>query len=109
MSELEDLRAELDRARAVLLQREQLLENTEQGIWHLDNTGLTVYVNTAMCRLLGRPPHDIMGRSVFEFFSGPDLSTLNEQLERRKRGSKQQMVLESIASTTPPQSMTRRA
>jgi two-component system, sensor histidine kinase and response regulator len=89
MSELEDLRAELDRARAVLLQREQLLENTEQGIWHLDNTGLTVYVNTAMCRLLGRPPHDIMGRSVFEFFSGPDLSTLNEQLERRKKGSRQ--------------------
>jgi PAS domain S-box-containing protein len=89
MSELEDLRAQLDRAHAVLLQREQLLENTEQGIWHLDNSGLTVYVNTAMCRLLGRPPHDILGRSVFEFFSGPDLSTLNEQLERRKLGSKQ--------------------
>lgn len=89
MSELEDLRAEIDRARAVLLQREQLLENTEQGIWHLDNTGLTVYVNTAMCRLLGRQRHDIMGRSVLDFFSGPDLSTLTEQLERRKQGFKQ--------------------
>jgi PAS domain S-box-containing protein len=89
MSELEDLRAELDRARAVLLQREQLLENTQQGIWHLDNTGLTVYVNAAMCRLLGRQRDDILGRSVFDFFSGPDLQTLSEQLERRKQGSKQ--------------------
>ena len=89
MSELENLQAELERTRAILLEREQLLENTEQGIWHLDNTGLTVYVNTAMCRLLGRPRHDIMGRSVFAFFSGPDLSTLTEQLERRKQGSKQ--------------------
>jgi len=89
MSELENLQAELERTRTILLEREQLLENTEQGIWHLDNTGLTVYVNTAMCRLLGRPRHDIMGRSVFAFFSGPDLSTLTEQLERRKQGSKQ--------------------
>lgn len=89
MDELEDLRVELDRTRAILLERDQLLENTEQGIWHLDNAGLTVYVNTAMCRLLGRARHDIMGRSVFDFFSGPDLSTLTEQLERRKQGSRQ--------------------
>jgi PAS domain-containing protein len=33
--------------------KEQLLQNTEQGIWFLDNQGLTSDVNQAMCRLLG--------------------------------------------------------
>ena len=89
MSELERLQAELDRVNAVLWQREQLLDNTEQGIWHLDNAGLTLYVNPAMCRLLGRQRHDILGQSVFNFFSGLDLEILNAQLERRKLGHKQ--------------------
>ncbi len=88
MTELEQLQAELAQAKALLWQREQLLDNTEQGIWHLDNAGLTVYVNPAMCRLLGRPRHDILGQSVFDFFSGPDLEILNVQLERRKQGHK---------------------
>ena len=86
MPELARLQAELDRVNAVLWQREQLLDNTEQGIWHLDNAGLTLYVNPAMCRLLGRQRHDIIGQSVFNFFSGPDLEILNAQLERHKLG-----------------------
>ncbi len=69
-------------------QRERLLENTEQGIWYLDGSGLTVFVNPAMCRLLGREQGEVMGHSVFEFFSGPDLVTLNVQLERRNQGHK---------------------
>ena len=88
MTELEQLRAELAQAKAQLWQRERLLENTEQGIWYLDGSGLTVYVNPAMCHLLGRERDDVMGHSVFEFFSGPDLVILNEQLERRKLGHK---------------------
>jgi PAS domain S-box-containing protein len=83
-----DALAELGRVKGLLWQREQLLENTEQGIWHLDNVGLTVYVNPAMCRLLGRDRGDILGRKVFDFFAGPDLAILNDQLEKRKLGHK---------------------
>ena len=88
MLELEKVQAELAQAKAQLWQRERLLENTEQGIWYLDGSGLTVFVNLAMCRLLGREPGEVMGHGVFEFFSGPDLVTLNEQLERLKLGHK---------------------
>jgi PAS domain S-box-containing protein len=87
MSEVERLQAELAQTKALLSQRERLLDNTEQGIWHLDNAGLTLYVNPAMCRLLGRGRYDLIGRSVFEFFSGPDLDILTDQLERRKKGN----------------------
>jgi two-component system sensor histidine kinase/response regulator len=88
MTELARVQAELAQAKAQLWQRERLLENTEQGIWYLDGSGLTVFVNPAMCRLLGREQVEVMGHSVFEFFSGPDLVTLNNQLERRKQGHK---------------------
>ena len=69
--------------------KEQLLQNTEQGIWFLDNQGLTSDVNQAMCRLLGRPREEVLGRPVFDFFSGPDRAVLNHQLELRKQGNKQ--------------------
>jgi len=69
--------------------REQLLQNTEQGIWFLDNQGLTTDVNQAMCRLLGQPREQVLGRAVFDFFEGADRAVLDEQLERRKHGHKE--------------------
>ena len=69
--------------------REQLLQNTEQGIWFLDNQGLTTDVNQAMCRLLGQPRERVLGRTVFDFFKGADRAVLDEQLDRRKRGHKE--------------------
>jgi len=68
---------------------EQLLQNTEQGVWFLDNNGLTTDLNAAMARLLGRRREEVLGRSVFDFFSGADLATLHRQLELRKQGHKE--------------------
>ncbi|MFM8770033.1 MAG: PAS domain S-box protein, partial [Rubrivivax sp.] len=78
-------RALADQARL----NEQLLQNTEQGIWFLDNQGLTSDLNQAMCRLLGRQRQEVMGRPVFDFFTGPDRAVLDRQLEPRKEGNKQ--------------------
>ena len=86
MFELEQVQAELAQTKFQLWQCERLLESTEQGIWYLDTNKLTLFVNPAMCRLLGRERDDILGHSVLEFFSGPDLVIFNEQLERRKLG-----------------------
>ena len=68
---------------------EQLLQNTEQGIWFLDNSGLTTDVNAAMCRLLGRPREQVLGRAVLDFFTDADRAILDRQLELRKRGHKE--------------------
>ena len=68
--------------------RQQLLENTEQGIWFLDNDGMTTDVNAAMCGLLGRPRRAVLGRSVFDFFADADLAELHRQLELRRQGHK---------------------
>lgn len=85
------VRRRLEQQRAASQARllEQLLQNTEQGVWFLDNKGLTTDLNRAMCRLLGRTREEVLGRSVFDFFSDEDLATLQHQLELRKKGLKE--------------------
>jgi len=68
---------------------QQLVQNTNQGMWFLDNLGLTTDINDAMCRLLGRPRQEVLGRPVFDFFAGADLDILRHQLELRKLGHKE--------------------
>jgi PAS domain S-box-containing protein len=65
---------------------EQLLRGTPQGFWFLDNEAIGTDANPAMCELLGRPRDQIVGRSVFEFFTGPDLATLRREIEARRHG-----------------------
>lgn len=82
-------KVERERAQAQARLLEQLLQNTEQGAWFLDNSGITTDLNAAMCRLLGRPRQEVLGRSVFDFFTGSDLAILHQQLELRKQGHKE--------------------
>jgi PAS domain S-box-containing protein len=84
------VRRRLEQQRAASQARllEQLLQNTEQGVWFLDNTGLSTDLNAAMCRLLGRTREEVLGRSVFDFFSDQDLATLQHQLALRRLGHK---------------------
>ncbi|MFQ5611759.1 MAG: ATP-binding protein [Anaerolineae bacterium] len=43
-----------------------ILENVSDGVWLLDNTLQTLTVNSAGARLLGRRPHQIIGRPYAE-------------------------------------------
>jgi PAS domain S-box-containing protein len=72
------------RARNHLL--ESVLRSTGQGFWYIGVDGLSLDVNPAMCRLLGRPREQIVGRSVFDFFAGADLERLRAEIEARRHG-----------------------
>ncbi len=63
-----------------------LLATTAEGFWFVDPEGVTRDLNPAMGRLLGRPREAVLGRSVYDFFEGASLATLQEQLARRRRG-----------------------
>ncbi len=65
---------------------EQLLGGTEEGFWFLDNEGRTTDVNPAMCRLLGRAREQLLGQSVFAFFSGEDLEIMRREIAARQAG-----------------------
>ena len=64
----------------------QLLQSTDEGFWFIDNQGLSTDLNPAMARLLGRPREAVIGRSVFDFFDGPDLQTLRREVAARASG-----------------------
>lgn len=64
----------------------QLLEATQEGFWHIDVNGLTIDVNPAMCRILGRPREDVLGRSIFDFVDTENERIFHQQLALRKRG-----------------------
>ena len=63
-----------------------LLRTTQQGFWYIDNSGVTLDLNPAMCGLLGRPREAVMGHSVFEFFSEADLHIIRAEIAARQTG-----------------------
>ncbi len=65
---------------------QQLLQATPQGVWFLDAQGITVDVNAAMCRLLGRGREEVVGRAAPDLFQDPHRDTLRRELAARHRG-----------------------
>ena len=63
-----------------------LIETTAQGIWFIDNQQCTTNANPAMCRMLGLPLAQLLGRSIFDFVDAANESILREHVRRRSRG-----------------------
>ena len=63
-----------------------ILTTTNEGFWWIDNDGRTVDVNTTMCKFLGRPRKNILGRTVFEFLDEENAAVMKDQLRRRANG-----------------------
>lgn len=66
---------------------QQVLQATPQGVWFLDARGITVDVNAAMCRLLGREREEVLGRAAPDFFRDAHRTTLQRELAARRRGA----------------------
>ncbi|MBL8348644.1 MAG: PAS domain-containing protein [Rubrivivax sp.] len=66
---------------------QQVLQATPQGVWFLDARGITVDVNAAMCRLLGREREEVLGRAAPDFFQDAHRTTLQRELAARHRGA----------------------
>jgi PAS domain S-box-containing protein len=64
----------------------RILETAQDGFWLIDNGAATVEVNAAMCRILGRPPEQILGHGIFEFTDEENTRVFKENIARRTRG-----------------------
>jgi PAS domain S-box-containing protein len=82
-----------DQTRAASTQRElldkhrvldHLLQSTQQGYWFIDRNDISTDLNAAMCGLLGRTREEILGRNLFDFFSGADLQILRQEIATRR-------------------------
>ena len=63
-----------------------ILTTTNEGFWWIDNDTRTVDVNNTMCKFLGRPREDILGKTVYDFLDAKNTSIMREQLKRRATG-----------------------
>ncbi|MCY7314901.1 MAG: PAS-domain containing protein [Rubrivivax sp.] len=78
------------RAQAQLAEQQRMLslliERTEQGIWTIDNDLRTTDANPAMCRMLGLPLAQLMGRSIYAFVDEANTRILDEHVASRSLG-----------------------
>ena len=81
----EAARRELARQNALM---QQLLRGTSQGYWFVAPDGRTLDVNPAMCELLGRPRHELLGLGALDVFGGPAHERMRAELDRRKSGQR---------------------
>ena len=63
-----------------------LLESTHEGFWFIDLEKRTTDVNPAMCRILGRPREEIIGKSIMDFVNDANADIFRDQIARRFEG-----------------------
>ncbi|NJR23021.1 MAG: PAS domain S-box protein [Richelia sp. CSU_2_1] len=64
----------------------QIVELAEEGIWVIDSTGCTTYVNRAMARMLGCTESEMLGRMIFNFMDEGLKQGAEDKIELRKLG-----------------------
>jgi hypothetical protein len=65
----------------------RLIETAEEGIWLLDTSGRTTYVNERLAAMLGRTAAEMQGRSFADFVHPQSRTEAADHLARRRDGS----------------------
>lgn len=85
-----DDRRERHRIEELLHEREewhrQIIETAQEGIWAIDSSGMTTFVNAKMADMLGVGVEDMLGASMFDFMDEEGQQEAVAYLERRRQG-----------------------
>lgn len=72
--------------REALRRHRMIVELAQEGVWIIDDDGLTTFVNAAMAGMLGYAPEEMVGRPIFDFMDESARAEGERQLERRRAG-----------------------
>ena len=64
-----------------------ILETANDGFFAVDNNQEIIEANPAMCKILGRGPEDVTGKTALDFVDEENKKILLKQIELRNRGS----------------------
>ena len=70
-------------------QYRQLVNVAQEGIWALDSTYRTVFVNPRMAQMLGYAESEMVGKNIFEFLNKKDVEQAKQFLGQFKQGVKE--------------------
>ncbi|MHA2282519.1 MAG: PAS domain S-box protein [Promethearchaeota archaeon] len=69
----------------------QLIEDSLEGVWVIDEDANTTLVNPSMARILGYEVDEMIGINLFDFTLQEDIETTKNTLERRRKGIKEEI------------------
>jgi PAS domain S-box-containing protein len=70
-----------------------MVETAEEGVWGIDPSGQTQFVNGRLAEMLGFSPEEMRGRSLFTFLDDEMKQVARAALEQRARGLPGQLDL----------------
>jgi PAS domain S-box-containing protein len=88
-----DAAARAERKGAELVQSQarfrRIVETAQEGIWHVDASGTTVYANQHLADMLGFQTEELVGRSAFELIPEEDVARARAAWSRRLGGEQE--------------------
>jgi len=64
----------------------RIVDTTNDGIWAIDERGITTFVNRRMAEMLGYTPEEMIGQSLLSFVFPEDIAFVEERLAALRRG-----------------------
>jgi PAS domain S-box-containing protein len=65
-----------------------ILKTSNEGFWLINNDLITVDVNPKLCKILGRPKREIIGKSIYDFVDSQNHKIFMTQVAARNLGKK---------------------
>ncbi len=75
---------------------QNLIDVLQEGVWVVDERGLTTFVNRKVTEMLGYAAEEMLGRPVFDFLDEQDHELVAGQLERRRQGLRDEYEIEYV-------------
>ncbi|MFW9877175.1 MAG: PAS domain S-box protein, partial [Candidatus Thorarchaeota archaeon] len=69
----------------------QLIEDSLEGVWIIDENANTTLINPSMARILGYEVDEMIGINLFDLTTPEDIEATKKTLERRKMGVKEEI------------------
>ncbi|MHA2036106.1 MAG: PAS domain S-box protein [Promethearchaeota archaeon] len=68
----------------------QLIEDSLEGVWIIDENAKTTLVNLSMAKIMGYEVNEMIGKSLFDFTLQEDMEQTKNSLEKRRKGIKEE-------------------
>ena len=84
------------RQRQAQSEYQNLIDVLQEGVWVVDERGVTTFVNRKVTEMLGYAAEEMLGRPVSDFLDEQNRERVAGQLERRRRGLRDEYEIEYV-------------